>query len=198
MARQYPEEEPMRPRARTSPWVWVAGGCAGCGLVVVVLVGLLSFGVFSVARQLGDVLDVGTVDLATVQSNLGPEVPIYPESELSEEATRMLLVSIRTADRLMPPVAGKGGGDGEQTVASFRASGQTADVLAFFDRELTSREWSLDGEQAYDETTIERRYVKGQQGLKLNVGTADAGEVEYSIWKGPKDWWMLELSDQTP
>lgn len=126
-------------RARRRPiWFWPLAGLVGALLLAAAaILGPAVYGVLWLVRAEAE---LGPVTAETVRPTLGG-VPWYPGSELEQEATRMALISNRSAVRLL-------GAEAPRTLLGLAVK-RTGDapeaVLEYYEREHAAGSWGAGG-----------------------------------------------------
>ncbi len=162
------------PSRRGAPWwAWLLGGCAGCGVVTAVLVFFLVTSATGLVRSINT--NVGSVTVDTVQQSLG-EVPLYPGSQLDEDQTRALILTLRAGENLVGRMSGKD----VQGMFSGLAMLSTADppekVLAYYDQRLQAAGWKVSRSQdtAFQEQRI---YTRGGESVIVQTQQQPGGTI---------------------
>ena len=113
------------PRGGKPWWVWALGGCGGCLIVLVLVVGGLSIFV----RQRLKSINVGPITKASIEQSLG--VPTYPNAQLEPTITEYTLKGLRlTMGSLF-----KG-------VGAYITQDSPEQVATFYKKKLTASGWN--------------------------------------------------------
>lgn len=164
----YPPYAPPPRRAARPWWIWLLGGCAGCGIVTVLaLVGTVYLGFRAVEPHLKQAQSV-TAD--SVRKQLGPEVPLYPESVLNRDMTGVLLVTIRTMEGLLR----QGEGAFFRGLGYYEVNETPEKVTQWYRARLQAAGWKP--AEASGSPRSDALYQKGKEFLYVKVETAQAAE----------------------
>lgn len=148
-------------RRRGSPWPWILGGCAGCVVIVSVVLVMLGMSTANLIRSATG--DIGPINKTTVQQQLG-EVPLYPNGTLDETTTRGLISGFRVGEK----IAGKQAGSIFRGLAVQQTQDRPEKVMEYYDQKLQAEGWKATPGQRASEGEA-RSYQKGNDVVMIQA-----------------------------
>lgn len=159
------------PRQGRPWWVWLLGGCAGCGVIVLIAVVVLFVSIGNFAKDVAK-----EVNPTAIQQKLGPDVPLYPGATLNTPATTGFMSAMRILEKAM----GREAGSVFRALAVLQAKDEPDKVLRFYENHLLKAGWKR------QQGRRGRQYGKGSEVTIVEANPHEVGTL-ITLMRGSRE-----------